>query len=97
MFDAEKQAKVLCDEDGKYATKKVVNNGVHYCLCATPLAVEGEVEDAISECFASLADKFEIPYDDDDAVDYVSAIRDEIFDAFEKLVKGKIVYGYTEY
>ena len=93
----EKQAQELCDTEGKYATKKVVKNGIHYCLCATPLAIEGEVEDKITDCFAFLADAFKIPYDDSDAVDYVSEVRDELLDAFEKLVKGKIVYGYIEY
>lgn len=97
MFNEVKLAQELCDTEGKYAAKTVVKNGVHYCLCATPLAIEGDIEDAITDCFAKLSDKFRIPYKDEDVVDYVSDVRDKIIEHFESLTKSRIIYGYVEY
>ena len=97
MFNEVKEAQELCDTDGKYASKTVVKNGIHYYLCATPLALEGEIEDKVTECFEELADKFRVPYDDSDVVDFVSEIRDKIIESFEKLTKGRVIYGYIEY
>ena len=96
-FNEKKLAKELCDNEGKYAAMCIVHNGIHYCLCGTPLAIESEVESRVIECFETLADLFHIPYKDEDVFDYVSEIRDEIIESFEKLVKGKVVYGYEEY
>ena len=97
MFNEVKIAQHLCDIEGKRATKKIVKNGIRYYLCATPLAIEGEIEEKISECFATLSDIFKVPYDDNDAADYVSDIRDKVIENFERLTKGKVVYGYVEY
>ena len=97
MFDEVRQDQELFDTEGKHAAKCVVKNGIHYCLCGTPLAIEEEVESRVIECFETLADIFHIPYNDDDAVDYVSDVRDKIIESFESLVKGKVIYGYVEY
>ena len=97
MFDEVRQAQELCDTEGKYAAKCVVKNGIHYCLCGTPLAIEGEVESPVRQASGTLADIFHIPYNDNDAVDYVSDVRDKSIESFESLVKGKVVYGYIEY
>ena len=88
-------------KEGKYAAKTVVKNGVRSLLCATPLAYEDDLCEKVRDCFNLMSDIFGIKLSEEDRCDnledYVSEVRDEIINRFERLVKGRIIYGYVEY
>ena len=96
-LELEKQAMVL----GKRESKTVVIDGKKYFLCGTCLVYEDELCDRVRECFELLAEIFGVELSEeercDDLEDYVSEVRDEVFDRFEKLTNGEVIIGSTEY
>lgn len=92
-----KQAMLL----SKREAKTVSRGEKKYLLCGTPLAYEDDLCDKVHECFKCLCEIFKIELSEEQKCDdlemYVSEVRDEVMDRFEKLVNGKVIFGSIEY
>ena len=86
---------------GKRESKTVEKDGVKYLMCGTSLVYEDDLCDKVHECFKCLCEIFGIELTEEQKCDdlemYVSEVRDEVMDRFEKLVNGKVIFGSIEY
>lgn len=84
-------------ELGKCETMTVEKDGKKYFLVGTCLAYEDELCDKVRDAYDTLAEIFGVKLDEDDLENYVSEVRDEVLDRFEKMTNGKIIFGSHEY
>ena len=84
-------------ELGKHETMTVEKDGKKYFLVGTCLAYEDELCDKVRDAYNTLAEIFGVKLDEDDLENYVSEVRDEILDRFEKMTNGKVIFGSEEY
>ena len=98
MEDAVRKARLLCDTKGKREVEVIQDKDGCFYLCATPLAIEENLDNAIFNCFKALGKAIpDKAYSEEDTGDYIAEVRDTLLDCFERLAKCKIVYGYEEY
>ena len=84
-------------ELGKCGTMTVEKDGKKYFLVGTCLAFEDELCDKVRDAYDTLAEIFGVKLDEDDLENYVSEVRDEVLDRFEKMTNGEIIFGSHEY
>lgn len=84
-------------ELGKHETMTVEKDGKKYFLVGTCLAYEDELCDKVRDAYNTLAEIFGVKLDEDDLENYVSEVRDEVLDRFEKMTNGKVIFGSEEY
>lgn len=84
-------------ELGKCETMTVEKDGKKYFLVGTCLAYEDELCDKVRDAYNLLAEIFGVKLDEDNLENYVSEVRDEILDRFEKMTNGEIVFGNYSY
>ena len=85
------------DQLGKYEAKTETHEKRKWFLNGTCLTYEDELCENVRNSFNLLAELFGEELDEDKLEDAVSGIRDRIIHKFERLARGKMVWGNKAY
>ena len=96
-MDIKELMKNKAAELSKHESMTVEKDGKKYFLVGTCLAYEDELCDKIRDAYNTLAEIFGVELNKDNLEDYVSEVRDEVLDRFEKMTNGEVIFGSDSY